>query len=37
MSDQVKEVKGLPANAYKELQPGEEYKPVMPANQVFLK
>ena len=35
MSDQVKEVKGLPANAYKELNPGEEYKPVMPANQVF--
>lgn len=35
MSDHVKEVKGLPANAYKELQPGEEYKPVMPANQVF--
>ncbi len=26
---------GLPDNAYKELQPGEEYKPVMPANLVF--
>ncbi|HMT72840.1 MAG TPA: oligopeptide transporter, OPT family [Chitinophagaceae bacterium] len=35
MSDHVKEVKGLPDNAYKELKPGEEYKPVMPANQVF--
>ncbi len=27
-------VKGLPANAYKELQPGEEYKPVMPPDQI---
>lgn len=35
MSDHIKEVPGLPENAYKELKPGEEYKPVMPANQVF--
>jgi putative OPT family oligopeptide transporter len=27
--------KGLPANAYKELKPGEEYHPVMPANKIF--
>lgn len=25
-------IKGLPENAYKELKPGEEYKPLMPAN-----
>jgi len=25
----------LPENAYRELKPGEEYKPVMPANKVF--
>ena len=35
MSDHVKEVPGLPENAYKELKPGEEYKPVMPANKTF--
>ncbi len=27
--------KGLPENAYRELKEGEEYKPVMPANQIF--
>jgi putative OPT family oligopeptide transporter len=27
------QIKGLPHNAYKELQPGEEYKPLMPADQ----
>jgi len=26
------QIKGLPENAYKELKPGEEYKPLMPAN-----
>lgn len=26
-------IKGLPENAYLELKPGEEYKPIMPANQ----
>lgn len=26
-------IKGLPENAYSELKPGEEYKPLMPANQ----
>ena len=26
------QIKGLPENAYAELKPGEEYKPVMPAN-----
>ena len=25
-------IKGLPENAYKELKPGEEYKPLMPAS-----
>jgi len=25
-------LEGLPSNAYKELKPGEEYTPVMPAN-----
>lgn len=25
----------LPANAYKELKPGEEYNPIMPANMIF--
>lgn len=33
MSEQTSgAIKGLPDNAYKELKPGEEYKPVMPAN-----
>lgn len=27
------QIKGLPENAYSELKPGEEYKPLMPANQ----
>lgn len=35
MSSEVKQVAGLPDNAYKELKPGESYQPVMPANQVF--
>ncbi|MCL6097469.1 MAG: OPT/YSL family transporter, partial [Bacteroidetes bacterium] len=26
---------GLPSNAYTELKPGEEYKPIMPASQTF--
>ncbi len=26
------QIKGLPENAYNELKPGEEYKPIMPAN-----
>ena len=26
---------GLPENAYRELNPGEEYKPVMPASKIF--
>ena len=32
MEDHKQEIKGLPDNAYSELKPGEEYKPVMPAN-----
>ncbi len=32
MEDHKQEIKGLPGNAYSELKPGEEYKPVMPAN-----
>lgn len=32
MEDHKQEIKGLPDNAYRELKPGEEYKPVMPAN-----
>lgn len=35
MSSEVKQVPGLPDNAYKELKPGEQYQPVMPAHQVF--
>ena len=35
MSEQIQETKSLPENAYRELNPGEEYKPVMPANQIF--
>ncbi len=35
MSDQLPETKSLPENAYRELKQGEEYKPVMPANQLF--
>lgn len=33
MSEKI--INKLPDNAYKELAPGEEYKPVMPANKVF--
>ena len=29
---QVGKIEGLPENAYTELKPGEEYKPLMPAN-----
>ena len=29
------EIKGLPENYHRELKEGEEYKPVMPANQIF--
>ena len=33
MSEQTSgAVKGLPENAYKELKPGEEYTPLMPAS-----
>jgi putative OPT family oligopeptide transporter len=35
MSDQIPEIKSLPENAYRELKPGEEYKPVMPASSIF--
>jgi len=35
MSEQLPEIKSLPENAYSELKQGEEYKPVMPANQLF--
>ncbi|MEI6765261.1 MAG: oligopeptide transporter, OPT family [Bacteroidota bacterium] len=35
MSEQVQETRSLPENAYRELKPGEEYKPVMPAGQIF--
>jgi putative OPT family oligopeptide transporter len=35
MSDHEPTTKSLPENAYRELQPGEEYKPVMPSNSVF--
>jgi len=31
-SQDIKNLAGLPPNAYKELQPGEEYTPVMPPN-----
>jgi putative OPT family oligopeptide transporter len=33
MSEQTEKVKGLPENAYSELKPGEEYIPVMKADQ----
>ncbi|MCO5265020.1 MAG: oligopeptide transporter, OPT family [Lentimicrobium sp.] len=35
MEDHKQEVKGLPENAYSELKPGEEYKPLMAANKVY--
>ena len=35
MSDQIPETRSLPENAYRELKQGEEYKPVMPASQLF--
>ncbi len=35
MSEQEQEIKNLPENAYRELKPGEEYIPVMPANKIF--
>jgi putative OPT family oligopeptide transporter len=35
MEEQKQEIKGLPENAYTELKPGEEYKPIMPANKVY--
>jgi putative OPT family oligopeptide transporter len=35
MSEHETLTKSLPENAYRELKEGEEYKPVMPANQVF--
>jgi len=35
MEDHKPEIKGLPANAYTELKPGEEYKPIMAANKVY--
>jgi putative OPT family oligopeptide transporter len=35
MSELEPTTKSLPENAYRELKPGEQYIPVMPANQVF--
>lgn len=35
MSEHLSETKSLPENAYRELKEGEEYKPVMPAGQLF--
>jgi putative OPT family oligopeptide transporter len=35
MEHNVNETSGLPENAYRELNPGEEYIPVMPASKVF--
>ena len=35
MSELEPTTKSLPENAYRELKPGEDYIPVMPANQVF--
>lgn len=35
MSEHEPTTKSLPENAYRELKQGEEYKPVMPANQIF--
>ena len=35
MSDHKQEVKGLPENAYTELKPGEEYKPLMAADKKY--
>ncbi|MFA6922687.1 MAG: oligopeptide transporter, OPT family [Bacteroidales bacterium] len=35
MSEQITETKSLPENAYRELNAGEEYKPVMPSGSIF--
>lgn len=35
MSEHKQEIKGLPENAYTELKPGEEYKPVMSSDKVY--
>jgi putative OPT family oligopeptide transporter len=35
MEEHKQEIKGLPENAYTELKPGEEYKPIMAANKVY--
>jgi putative OPT family oligopeptide transporter len=35
MADNKQEVKGLPENAYTELKPGEEYKPLMSPDKVY--
>jgi putative OPT family oligopeptide transporter len=35
MSDHEPTTKSLPENAYRELKPGEEYKPVMPASSII--
>ncbi len=35
MSDHKKETTGLPENAYTELKPGEEYKPIMSPDKVY--
>ena len=32
MEQENKQMNSLPDNAYRELAPGEEYKPMMPAN-----
>ncbi|MDD5570662.1 MAG: oligopeptide transporter, OPT family, partial [Bacteroidales bacterium] len=35
MSEEITETKSLPENAYRELNAGEEYKPVMPSGSIF--
>ncbi|MBW6491634.1 MAG: oligopeptide transporter, OPT family [Lentimicrobium sp.] len=35
MEEHKQEIKGLPENAYTELKPGEEYKPIMRADKVY--
>jgi putative OPT family oligopeptide transporter len=35
MSSINEQANGLPSNAYTELKPGEEYKPIMPADRIF--
>ncbi|NTW25843.1 MAG: oligopeptide transporter, OPT family [Lentimicrobium sp.] len=35
MEDHKQKIKGLPENAYSELKPGEEYKPIMTSDKVY--